>query len=613
MRTWGLVALWFLAAGAAAAQTASVGTIAQIQGTANVTRASGTGPLAANAPVYSDDIIETNANAKLLVQFTDGTKLTLGPSAEIVIDEFVYNPAGGTNNAALRITTGAMRLAAGAIERVGGAKAINVTTPIASIGVRGTDFFIEMENGDHLSVALFSGYEVAVTNGAGQTILRPGEGTDIWGPSGQAIAPSQALTWGTDRVNRALALVTLSPLDQRPFYYAQPVAPETSLVAALTHGKFKLDGRYRYEVVDQANRAQSAYASTFRLRAGYETASFNGAFAGIEGELTRELGNNRRSDGVTNIASLPVIPDPDSEVLNRAYVGWTRPDDDGLSGQRVVLGRQRITYDNERWVGPGAFRQNDQTFDALAAEGRVLPNVSVRYAYVDRVNRILGNNPGGHWGSDSHLLGVSTNATPFGITTAYAYLLDLHPVPRLSSATFGVRYDALVQYRDDLAFGLEAEVARQTDYAANPNNYAVTYAFLQPMVKWNDDTIFAAGWEHLGGNGVDAVQTPLATLHRHNGWADVFLNTPPNGLQDLYVRFMQELPDVSFVKTPKVDLRFHDFHATHGSAHYGTEWDADVNFTVLSRATLGMRFAHYDAKAFDTDTTKLWLYLEVQY
>ncbi len=610
---WVVALVCALFAAPALAQTAAVGSVTQLQGSVSATRAAGTVTLQLNAPIYSDDLLETDANAKLLVQFTDGTKLTLGPSSEVLIDEFVFNPNGGANNAALRITAGAARLVAGAIERVGGTQAITVTTPVATIGIRGTDFFIEMEEADHLAVALFSGNQIAVTNTSGTTVLRPGEGTDIWGRPGETIAPSRALTWGADRVNRALALVTVSPLDQRPLYYAQPIAPELTPQAALTEGKFKIDARYRYEFVEQDNRAQNAYASTVRVRAGYETAAYNGFFAGIEGEITQDIFGNRRSDGVTNVPSLPVIPDPNSAVLNRAYVGWTRPDTDGMAGARAVLGRQRIAYDNERWVGPVAFRQNDQTFDAFAAEGQMMPGVTARYAYINRVNRVLGNNPNGHWGSDSHLFSVATNKTPFGITTAYVYLLDLKPVARMSSGTVGVRYDAFVPYRDDLVFGLEAEIAEQSDYAGNPSPYGLTYSLLRPMIKWNDDMMLSVGWERLGGNGVDALQTPLATLIRHNGWANMFGVTPVNGLDDKHVRFMVEMPDAGWFKIPRLDLRFHKFSAARGGARYGNEWDADLNFTVLSRATVGVRFARYDARGLDTDTTKGWFYIEMQY
>lgn len=601
------LALAVLALGHHAAHAQNAGDVRELQGSASVTRgdAAAAAALARGAAVQRNDIVETADNGKVLIGFVDGTALTLGPGAEVVIDEFVYNPNGGANSAALRVAAGAMRLVSGAIERAGGPQAVTVTTAVGTIGIRGTDFFVEMD-GDHLSVALFSGQDVVVRNANGTTVLRPGEGTDIWGDK----APSQAVTWGYDRVNRALGLVTVAGVDKRPLPYARSVAPAETLGDALSGGKFKIDGRLRYEFVDHASQPQTAYALTGRLRAGYETLAWNGLFAGIEGEVTHHLAA-RRSDGAVNVPALPVIADPDSEVLNQLYAGWTLPGADGMPAARLVVGRQRIAYDNERWVGPGSFRQNDQTLDAAAVEARALPELSLRYAYVDRVNRILGNNPNGAWDSDSHFAGASTTVVPFGVTTAYAYLLDLKPVPQFSSATYGVRYDGLYE-NGPFAFGLEAEVARQTDYAANPRNYALTYALIRPSLRWNDSTLYA-GWENLGGDGVSAVQAPLATLHRHNGWADMFLVTPPNGLRDLHVRFFQELPDLGPMKTPKLDVRFHDFAAVRGGAHYGTEFDVDLNATIFSRVTMGVRFASYNADAFDSDTKKLWLYLEFQY
>ena len=157
------------------AQSASVGSVAQLQGSATITHLGASKALKSGDPVASEDILETGPASKLLVSFADGTALTLGPNADVVIDEFVYNPNGGKNSAALRITSGAARFVAGAIEKAGGPEAIKVSTPVATIGIRGTDFFVE-QDGDHLSVALFSGYRVTVTNGAGETVLRPGAG-----------------------------------------------------------------------------------------------------------------------------------------------------------------------------------------------------------------------------------------------------------------------------------------------------------------------------------------------------------------------------------------------------------------------------------------------------
>ena len=155
-----------------------------------------------------------------------------------------------------------------------------------------------------------------------------------------------------------------------------------------------------------------------------ETLAWNGFFAGIEGEFTHHLAA-QRSDGVINFPTLPMIKDPDSDALNELYAGWQQTGDDGLRAAQANVGRQRILYDDERWVGPSNFRQNDQTFDAATLETRLSPELSIRYAYIDGVEKTLGNNAGGHWDSDSHLMGLQTTVVPFGLTTVYAYLLDL--------------------------------------------------------------------------------------------------------------------------------------------------------------------------------------------
>ncbi|MGE3474925.1 MAG: FecR domain-containing protein [Rhodospirillaceae bacterium] len=612
-RLWGTIGIvagatgYALACAPAGAQDASrAGGVTAVYGSATAVRNTAQDALALNDPIFRNDILETGPDGKLRVTFADNTQLTLGPDADVVIDDFVYAPEKKAGNAALRIAAGTARVIAGAIEDNGGREVFSITTPVATIGIRGTDFFVELE-GDHLQVALFSGYEVTVTNEAGVTVLRPGEGTDVWG----AAAPTPGIPWGPDRVNRALAMVSPIPNNTRALTYARPPAQEDSLMAALTRGDVTIDARLRYEHVSQANAPLPAYAATARLRVGYETAAFRGVFAGLEGEITREL-SGKRSDGAIVLSGRPAIPDPDSEELNQLYAGWSMAGDDGMTAARAVLGRQRLIYDNERWIGAGAFRQNDQTFDAVAVEGRPMPHLAVRYAYIDGVNRVLGNStPNGHWRSDSHALGVTTDLVPYGLLTGYAYLIDLQSAPQFSSATYGVRYDTNATGGEAM-FGLEAELARQVDYRHNTANYALTYALLRPSIHYQDTTLFA-GVEFLEGNGVNSVQTPLATLHRHNGWADVVDIAPAEGLRDVHVRYMQELPDFGPVKTPRLDLRLHHFTSDSGVLTYGTEFDADFNVSLMGYATVGVRWARYEAKNFASDTEKLWLYVETRF
>jgi hypothetical protein len=603
--TIGVIAGAFALTPVAAQETVRAGGVSALTGNALAVRAVGQDDLAVNDPIFTDDILETGPTGKLRVTFSDNTELTLGPNADVVIDEYVYAPEKKAGNAAIRIAAGTARILAGAIEGSGGQGAFAVSTPIATIGIRGTDFFVEMD-GDHLQVALFSGYEVTVTNAAGTTVLRPGEGTDVWG----AAAPTPGIPWGPDRVNRALAMVTAIPESARSLTYARPPAQEATLMEALTRGDVIIEGRIRYEHVTQAAAPLPAYATTARLRVGYETAAFRGVFAGIEGEVTREIGG-LRSDGSIVLTGRPVIPDPDSEELNTLYAGWSMAGADGMTAARAVIGRQRLIYDNERWIGAGAFRQNDQTFDAVAIDARPAPHIAVRYAYLDGINRVLGNNPNGYWRSDSHALGVTTDLVPYGLLTGYAYLLDLQSTPQFSSATYGVRYDTMAT-GGEAFFGLEAELARQTDYRRNTADFALTYALLRPSINYMDTTIFA-GVEWLEGNGRNAVQTPLATLHRHNGWADVVDVVPANGLRDIHVRYLQELPDLGPFKTPRIDLRLHHFTSDSGAITYGMEYDADINVSVMGYATVGVRWARYAAKRFASDTEKLWLYVEARF
>ncbi len=582
------------------AQTTPVGTVKTVAGGAQATRGGNVVPLRLNDGVFRNDVLETSAGAKLDIVFRDGTNMSLGPDAEVVIDDFVFQEAGAQDNVALRLASGAARFISGQIAHAAQAN-MSVRTPVATIGIRGTDFFTEMD-GRHLSAALFSGYEITVSNASGTTVLRPGEGADVWGDE----APTHRQNWGPARINRALALVNTGA----PYLYSRPLAVASTLGEALTAGHIKANARYRYEYADQANRPQTAYAHTLRARLGYETLAWNGFFAGVEGQIVRDVGA-RRGDGLVNPPSLPVIPDPDTSRLNQAYGGWTTTGSDGSAGTRVVIGRQRLSYDNERWVGSIEFRQTDQVFDAASFETRALPGFAVRYAYTSRVNRVLGDNPNGVWSSKTHLVNVGTTLVPFGVTTAYAYLLDLRPVPTLSSATTGIRYDGGID-AGALRIGLEAEIARQRDYGRNPNAFGLTYALIRPSLKFSRTTLYA-GWESLGSDGRISLQTPLSTLHAQNGWADIFNTTPVNGLHDTKLRIVQDLPDVGPLKNGKLDLRWHDFKAARGGVHYGHEWDADINASVNGWITAGVQFARYEADRFASDTTKVFAYIEFQY
>jgi hypothetical protein len=155
---------------------------------------------------------------------------------------------------------------------------------------------------------------------------------------------------------------------------------------------------------------------------------------------------------------------------------------------------------------------------------------------------------------------------------------------------------------------LRASYGRQSDYARNPLDYAADYWSFEGGSAIAGFSVIA-GWEQLGSDGHAAVQTPMATLHKFNGWADLFLTTPAAGLQDTYLGMGRKFEGVRFLRALNVNVTFHQFDSAVGDVEYGTEWDASLGFK-LGRIGLLLKYADYDARGFGVDTRKLWLQAE---
>ena len=117
----------------------------------------------------------------------------------------------------------------------------------------------------------------------------------------------------------------------------------------------------------------------------------------------------------------------------------------------------------------------------------------------------------------------------------------------------------------------------------------------------------------MEGNGTAALQTPLATLHAFNGWADKFLTTPVGGLHDVYFDASYKVPGKGPLAGLMLRAAWHDFGSTTGGIAYGQEWNALASYPVDKRFTLTAKLAHYNADAFATDTTKLWFSVEAKF
>lgn len=150
-------------------------------------------------PVFQNEEVKTGRDARAVLRFRDGSVLSIGADAEVVLDEYVYGNAGGV----ITLLKGALRFTSGKMGRPG----LRIKMPVATIGIRGTDFWAGEINGGY-GVLLMHGV-VEVSNAAGTvTLSEPSQGTLI---SAADEAPSQPTTWKAGAQQKALAGVAISP------------------------------------------------------------------------------------------------------------------------------------------------------------------------------------------------------------------------------------------------------------------------------------------------------------------------------------------------------------------------------------------------------------------
>lgn len=375
------------------------------------------------------------------------------------------------------------------------------------------------------------------------------------------------------------------------------------IAQTLTQGQVSFDFRHRLELVDQNGFAQDARASTLRSRLTYTSGDWNGVIGVVEVDNVATIGADKYNSTRNGKTQFPVVADPTGTSLNQAYLQYT-----GVDDARFRFGRQRIALDNQRFIGPVGWRQNEQTYSGIRADYEGLSDTVLTYAFVNDVSRVFGpdnGTPARSFNSDSSLLNASYTGIDDVTVSGYVYLLDLKNAPTQSSETVGLRLDGRHQHDDMVTISYLLEYAHQSDYASNPNRYSKNY-WHGVLGASKSQYSLLLGYESLGGQQGDAtqsLQTPLATLHKFQGWADKFLQNPAGGVVDLYVNGSVALGKY------KVVLVYHDFEQQDGSLDYGDEWDASIGRTLGDRYNVGLKLARYRAKGFSTDTDKIWLTL----
>ena len=140
---------------------------------------------------------------------------------------------------------------------------------------------------------------------------------------------------------------------------------------------------------------------------------------------------------------------------------------------------------------------------------------------------------------------------------------------------------------------ISGEYARQTNYRNNPLSFGLDYFLGEGSLTWQGVTGLV-GYESLGGNGSIGFATPLATLHAFNGWADMFLTTPVNGLKDLYFKLGYGIPaDFVMSKSLNFNATYHDVKTDNLNRDIGGEWDLQAELTVDANLSFMAKYANY--------------------
>ena len=140
--------------------------------------------LVLGSDVHANDVVRTADASVAQLVFLDDTNLSVGPKSSVTLDRFVYDPDRSTGKVVVRATRGIFRFVTGSQPP----QNYTITTPIATIGVRGTVFDLLVE-ANRIIAVLVSG-KIRVTTKAGRIVwlTEPGTAVTVFA-SGRIVGP----------------------------------------------------------------------------------------------------------------------------------------------------------------------------------------------------------------------------------------------------------------------------------------------------------------------------------------------------------------------------------------------------------------------------------------
>ena len=189
-----------------------IGNVATLTGRATVTRNNIATPLKLQDDIFLNDVLQTSANSTLGITFNDATTFNLTANATITIDNYIYQDGGKQNAALFNIAKGTVAFVAAEVAHTGDMK---ISTPTATLGIRGTTGLVEVPEGaaannpNNVAIKLYPDADGRVgrievndrtgarlgflTQGSSGFTIRPGMRGGRFAAAPLAISPQQAL------------------------------------------------------------------------------------------------------------------------------------------------------------------------------------------------------------------------------------------------------------------------------------------------------------------------------------------------------------------------------------------------------------------------------------
>ncbi|MFT4584610.1 MAG: hypothetical protein ACI915_001867 [Gammaproteobacteria bacterium] len=436
--------------------------------------------------------------------------------------------------------------------------------------------------------------------------------------------------------NSAIAVLILAGLTTAwtPVSAEPPDEAPKGIVETLMAGEVDLQLLYRFENVDDDLVPRNdANASTLRAALGFRTGLWEviSAYAQMEHVSQVFVDDYKEGPGPVDAPKaglFPVVADPPGTELNQAYVRYA-----GSPYYTVTAGRQIMTYRDapfHRHLGTVLWRQNWQTQDGLSLQLKPMKDLDVNYAYSFQVNRIFGEDapsPFNRFDCDCHYVNTQYRGLAHVKLEAFAYLLDIDNAKANSHNTYGGRASGAYPLNEQWKVLYAGEYATQSDSSDNPLsidadyylveggfNVKISNAFISSLtVKFDYEVL-----EGSGRPGTAAFNTPLTTGHAYQGWADRFLTTPIDGIEDTYITAVAGILGGQFIAS------YHMLDSDNLDYEYGDEFNIQYTHKVAKYFTLGAKAAVYSADRNATalaragglrnnDVTNFWAWVQFDY